>query len=99
MEPNKVKMKSKNVIIILVVFSIMVHIPITSTLMIPNTLEPSANGKNASKQVPFVEYFIEHNVSQSDARKSFFEIGVKLMEGMFLNQCTVYSAQSTPISN
>lgn len=78
MDPNKVKMESINVIIAIVVFLI----PITFTLTIPNTLEQSSNGKNASKELPFVEYFMEHNVSQSDAKKSFFDVGVKLLEGM-----------------
>lgn len=88
MDPNKVKMESINVIILntVVVFLIMVHIPITFTLTIPNTIEPSSNGKNASKELPFVEYFMEHNVSQSDAKKSFFDVGVKLLEGMILIQ-------------
>lgn len=89
MDPNKVKMESINVIITVIVFLIMVHIPITFTLTVPNTLEQSSNGKNASKELPFIEYFMEHNVSQSDAKKSFFEVGVKLLEGMILiPQCT-----------
>lgn len=84
MDPNKVKMESINVILTVVVLSIMVHIPITFTLKISNTLERSSNGKNASKELPFEEFFMEHNVSQSDAKKSFFDVGVKLLEGMIL---------------
>lgn len=31
------------------------------------------------KQVPFEEYFIEHNVSQRDAKKIFHDVGIKLL--------------------
>lgn len=34
------------------------------------------------KNVPFIEYFMEHNVSQSDAKQHFFETGIKLLDGM-----------------
>lgn len=80
MDPNKVKMELINVIIAIVVFLI----PTTFTLTIPNTLEQSSNGKIASKEMPFVEYFMEHNVSQSDAKKSFLDVGVKLLKGMVI---------------
>lgn len=83
MDLNKVKMKSINVIINVVVFLIIiVHTPITFTLTISNTLEPSSKEMKTPKELPFVEYFMEHNVSQKDAKKSFFDVGVELLEGM-----------------
>lgn len=50
-----------------------------------NAIEPEKSSSNANatimKNVPFVEYYIEHNVSQGDAKRSFFETGIKLIDG------------------
>lgn len=50
-----------------------------------NAIEPEKSSSNTNatimKNVPFVEYYIEHNVSQGDAKRSFFETGIKLIDG------------------
>lgn len=48
----------------------------------PGNIAPNSNATNL-KTVPFVEYYIEHNVSQGDAKRSFFETGIKLIDGMW----------------
>lgn len=84
---NAIKFFKQNIVIVLLVL-VMQHY----CIHIPNVLsnndkivaeQPTTNRNGSDKQVPFVEYFIEHNVSQSDAKKRFFEIGIKLLEGMF----------------
>lgn len=58
-----------------------------------NAIEQSKQNDSAKKQLPFVEYYIEHNVSQGDAKRSFFEVGIKLLNGVcvfFLNFCDIF---------
>lgn len=33
------------------------------------------------KKVPFVEYYIEHNINEGEAKRSFFETGIKSLDG------------------
>lgn len=51
--------------------------------------------QNASKSKPFEEFFIEHNISQTDARRTFFEIGIKLIDGACFS---VFDAKQLSIS-
>lgn len=46
-----------------------------------NAIDQSKYNASAKKELPFIEYYIEHNVSQRDAKRSFFEVGIKLLDG------------------
>lgn len=72
------------VIIALVVVSYASNVLSRSDQIAKNAieLEKSSNNATIMKKVPFVEYYIEHNISQGDAKRSFFEIGIKLIDGM-----------------
>lgn len=68
------------VIVMLVLVAYAQNVLTRSDQIASNTINPS--NRNASvKTVPFVEYYIEHNVSQGDAKRSFFEVGIKLIDG------------------
>lgn len=49
--------------------------------IVSNAIEQSKQNASMKKQLPFVEYYIEHNISQGDAKRSFFEVGIKLLDG------------------
>lgn len=72
------------VIIALVVVSYASNVLSRSDQIAKNAieLEKSSNNATIMKKVPFVEYYIEHNISQGDAKRSFFEVGIKLIDGM-----------------
>lgn len=66
-------------VIITLVFTVYAPNVLThSDQIISNTLD-----KTSTKKVPFVEYYIEHNVSQADAKRSFFDVGIKLLDGVY----------------
>lgn len=68
----------------IVIIALFIVVPIVLTRndqIVQNAIDQHT--QNASiKRVPFVEYYIEHNVSQDDAKRSFFEFGVKLIDGV-----------------
>lgn len=69
------------VIITLVVVVLAPNVLTRSDQIAKNAInQPKQNG-SITKQVPFEEYFIEHNVSEGDARRSFLETGIKLIDG------------------
>lgn len=72
------------VIIALVVVSYASNVLSRSDQIAKNAIELEKSSSNATimKKVPFVEYYIEHNISQGDAKRSFFEVGIKLIDGM-----------------
>ncbi|XP_031628179.1 uncharacterized protein LOC116343973 [Contarinia nasturtii] len=73
----------KNVfVIIALVFTLyMPNVFTRSDRIISNTLDPIAKQNASVKGVQeVVEYFIEHNISQGDAKRSFFEVGIKLLD-------------------
>lgn len=51
-----------------------------------NTEKSAPNNPNTTttnmKKVPFVEYYIEHNINEGEAKRSFFETGIKTLDGM-----------------
>lgn len=49
--------------------------------IVSNAIEQSKQNASMKKQSTFVEYYIEHNVSQGDAKRSFFDVGIKLLDG------------------
>lgn len=72
--------KQKIVIVLLVVLAYLPHV---ITNIVPNANDLSKQN-TSMKKVPFVEYYIEHNVSEGAAKQSFFEVGVKLIDGAYL---------------
>lgn len=77
----------RNVIIALVLVFYATNVLSRSDQIAKNAIEPGKSS-NTTKQVPFEEYYIEHNVSEGDARRSFREVGIKLIEGMWYCQCS-----------
>lgn len=75
-------LNQKIVIVLLVVTAC---VPIVITNNIPNVInQPKQN--TSMKKVPFEEYYIEHNVSEGAAKQSFFEVGVQLIDGVYLHR-------------
>lgn len=74
-----------NLDVILVFLTIILNIPniLTQNDQIVINMSDKQN-RNASihNKVPYEEFFIEHNISQEDAKRNFQEIGIKLLEGM-----------------
>lgn len=74
-------------IIVIVLLVVMAYVPNVITNIVPNTIDqPKPN--TPTKEVPFHEYYIEHNVSEGAAKQSFFEVGVKLIDGVYLFHLT-----------
>lgn len=76
----------KNIVIIaLVVVSYASNVLSRSDQIAKNAIDSEKSSSNATimKKVPFIEYHIEHNISEGDAKRSFFEIGIKLIDGMY----------------
>lgn len=71
--------KFKHIIVIIVILVLTVTNVLTHQIA-SNAIDQSK--MNASKIVPYKEYYMEHNVSQSDARQQFFEYGIKLIDGV-----------------
>lgn len=46
-----------------------------------NSINTPNQNASRSKEKTYEEFFIEHNISQADARRSFFETGFKLIDG------------------
>lgn len=79
---NLVQRFKRIVIIALVLVFYATNVLTHSDQIAKNAIDPEKSS-NITKKVPFEEYFIEHNVSQGDAKRSFLEVGVKLIEGMW----------------
>lgn len=78
--PNHIDHFRKNVVIIILVLAAFVPNVLTRIdQIVPNVFEQSK--QNASQKVPYEEYHIEHNISQINAKKHFFEVGIKLIDG------------------
>lgn len=75
------RFKSNFVITLLIIVTYAPHASSRNDPIVANAIEQSQNASN--KKVPFVEYYIEHNVSQGDAKRSFFDVGVKLLDGAY----------------
>lgn len=75
--------KQKIVIVFLVVLAYLPHV---ITNIVPNANDLSKQN-TSMKKVPFVEYYIEHNVSEGAAKQSFFEVGVKLIDDKPMAWC------------
>lgn len=81
-----VKRFKRNVIIAVVLVFYATNVLSRSDQIAKNAIDPEkSSNSNATitKKVPYEEYFIEHNVSEGDAKRSFLEIGIKLIEGMW----------------
>lgn len=78
---NQIDRLNQSVVIVMLVLVAYAQNVLTRNDQIAaNTINQS--NRNASvKTVPFVEYYIEHNVSSGDAKRSFFEVGIKLIDG------------------
>lgn len=78
---NQVDRFNQSIVIVLLILVVNAQkVLARNDQIVPNTINQS--NQNASmKNVPYVEYYIEHNVSQGDAKRSFFEVGIKLMDG------------------
>lgn len=89
---NLVK-RLKNIVIVAVVFVSYASIVLSrSDQIAKNAIEPNQSDPNNAttatnyqKKVPFVEYYIEHNINEGEAKSNFFQTGAKLLDGM----CTV----------
>lgn len=88
------------VIVALVIVSYASNVLSRSDQITKNAIEPEKSSNNATimKKVPFVEYYIEHNISQGDAKRSFLETGIKLLDGMCFCYCShaCFSCHSFP---
>lgn len=73
--------KLQHVIVLLVIIFNIPHIWAGNDQIVALRRTDDGQSRNGSstmqKQVPFEEYFIEHNVSHRDAKKIFYEIGIK----------------------
>lgn len=81
---NLVQRYKRIVIIALVLVFYATDVLSRSDQIARNAIDPEkSSNSSATKKVPFEEYFIEHNVSEGDARRSFLEVGVQLIESMW----------------
>lgn len=79
--PNKIDHFKQNVVIVFLVLATYAPNVLTRSDQIISNAIDQAKQNASMKKVPFIEYFIEHNVSQGDARRSFFDVGIKLLDG------------------
>lgn len=77
--PNLVERFQSIVIATLFLAAYAPNVLIQSDVIAKNVINQPNQNASFAKKVPFEEYYIEHNVSQSDAKRSFFETGVKLI--------------------
>lgn len=91
---NLVKRFKNIVIIALVLVSYASIVLCRSDQIAKNAIKPEKSGPNNAtttatnmKNVPFVEYYIEHNINEGEAKRSFFETGIKLLDDKPLRWC------------
>ncbi|XP_055303476.1 uncharacterized protein LOC129569087 isoform X2 [Sitodiplosis mosellana] len=78
---NQVDRFKQNVVIIFLVLVVYApNVLLHNDEIASNAIDQSKQNASVKKEMPFVEYYIEHNVSQRDAKRSFFEIGIKLLD-------------------
>lgn len=70
----------QQIIVIVIIVNLNINKVFTDD-RIGNTKPYSTKQSDPVKSLPFEEYFIEHNISQTDAKKSFNDVGVKLLSG------------------
>lgn len=83
---NIVQRFKRIVIIALVLVFYATNVLSRSDQIAKNAIEPEKSSNSSAtitKKVPFEEYYIEHNVSEGDAKRSFLEVGIKLIGGMW----------------
>lgn len=80
---NLVELLQSIVIATLVLVAYAPNVLTRSDEIATNAVNPSNRNASMSKKVPYEEYFIEHNISHGDARRSFFQTGVKLINGAY----------------
>ena len=80
---NQVNRFRRNVVILFLVLVVCTAPNVLShnDQIASNAIDQSKHNASAKKDLPFIEYYIEHNVSQRDAKRSFFEVGIKLLDG------------------
>lgn len=81
MLPPKIVKRFQSIVIIALV--LVVPIVLTRNDQIVQNVIDHQNQNASMKKVPFVEYYIEHNVSQTDAKSSFYKFGVKSINGVY----------------
>ncbi|XP_055303473.1 uncharacterized protein LOC129569087 isoform X1 [Sitodiplosis mosellana] len=85
---NQVDRFKQNVVIIFLVLVVYApNVLLHNDEIASNAIDQSKQNASVKKEMPFVEYYIEHNVSQRDAKRSFFEIGIKLLDEKPLRWC------------
>lgn len=93
--PNLVERFQSIVIATLFLVAYAPNVLIQSDVIAKNVINQPNQNASFAKKVPFEEYYIEHNVSQSDAKRSFFETGVKLIGACIFH----WWKQSMPIKS
>lgn len=87
---NKIVWFNQSIVIVFLVFILYAQNVLTYNDQIDqNTIDRT--NQNASKRVPYDSiYYMEHNVSQGDAKQSFFDIGIKLIDGSYYFKKSFY---------
>lgn len=80
---NQLDWFNQSYVIVLVVLAVYTPNALThNDQIVQNTIDQP--NQNASREkLPYEEFYIEHNVSQGDAKQSFFNVGVKLLDGAY----------------